>query len=147
MDKQALKTTMLALEAAELEEAREHYEAYLKEARLAENEPHETDEMASARIAADLAHGFDAPIHDHEAKIAALKEMDFKSRDTVGPGAVVSWQGRNFVVSVATKRFEVGGETYMGISMDSPVYGKIEGLSAGDSFEMNGVEITLDRVV
>ncbi|KPP86283.1 MAG: Protein of unknown function (DUF2924) [Rhodobacteraceae bacterium HLUCCA08] len=147
MDKQALKAAMLALEAAELQEAREHYEAYLQESRLAENEPHERDEMASARIAADLAHGFDAPIHDHEAKIMALRDMDFAPRDSVGPGAVVSWNGRNFVVAVATQRFEVDGETYMGISMDSPVYRKIDGLAAGETFEMNGIEITLDRVV
>lgn len=147
MDKQALKDAMLALEAAELQEAREHYEAYLKESRLAANEPHERDEMATARIAADLAHGFDAPIHDHEAKIAALRDMDFAPRDTVGPGAVVSWGGRSFVVAVATKRFEVAGETYMGISMDSPVYRKIDGLQAGDTFEMNGVEIAVDQVL
>ena len=146
IDKAALKEAMLSLEQEDLDTAREHYESYLAESHLAENEPHERDEMAGARAAADLAHGFDHPIHAHEAKIAALRDMDFASRTTVGPGAVVSWQGRNFVVAVATRKFEHGGETFMGLALDSPIYARIEGAEAGETFEMNGVEITIDRV-
>lgn len=147
LDKSALRDAMLALEAAELDAAREHYEAFLAESRLAENEPHEPDEIANARIAADLAHGFDGPIHTLEAKIDVLENLDFSAKTIVEPGAVVAFNGRNFVVSVATQKFEFNGQTYMGLAQDSPVYAKIEGLGAGESFEHNGREMTVDSVL
>lgn len=147
LDKSALRDAMLALEAAELDAAREHYEAYLAESRLAENEPHERDEIASARIAADLAHGFDAPIHTLEAKIDVLENLDFGPKTEVGPGAVIAFNGRHFVVAVATKKFDFAGQTYMGLAQDSPIYAKIEGLTEGDSFEHNGKDMSIERVL
>lgn len=135
---------MLTLESEALQSAREHYEDFLKDSRLATNEPHERDEMAAARMAADLAHGFDDPIHDHEAKIAALKAMTFGENTEVGPGAVVTLNGRHFIVAVSTRRFDCGGETYMGISRESPIYKKMAGLKLGDTFEQNGVEMEVE---
>jgi len=137
--KAELRDRMLMLETEALEAAREHYEDYLSEAHLAKNEPHENDEMAASRMAADLAHGFDDPIHDHAAKIAALKELDISERSDVGPGAVVKLGGRYFIVAVSTRKFDCGGKTYMGISRQSPVYQKMAGLTSGDKIEQNGV--------
>ena len=144
--KTELRDKMMALEVENPPAAREHYEAFLKDSRLVANEPHERDEMAAARMAADLAHGFDDPIHDHEAKIDALEALDTGPNSEVGPGAVVTLNGRNFIVAVSTKKFECGGETYMGISQESPIYKKMAGMSAGDSFEQNGVEMVIDAV-
>lgn len=144
--KTELRDQMLALEAEALETAREHYEAYLAESRLAENEPHERDEVAAARAAADLAHGFDDPIHDHEAKIAALEALDTGPSEVVEPGAVVTLNGRHFIVAVSTQKFDCGGETYMGISRESPIYKKMAGMAAGDRFEQNGVTMEIEDV-
>ena len=146
IDKEALRAAMLALEEAELAAAREHYEAFLADSRMAENEPHERDEMAAARIAADLAHGFDAPIHDHAAKIAALEAMDFGPKDTAEAGAVVAFGGRTFVLAVGTGAFEVGGQSFMGVSLDAPIARAMAGLGPGDSFAFGGREITIDSV-
>lgn len=147
IDKEALRRAMLALEKDELHSAREHYEAHLADAMLAENEPHESGEMSAARTAADLAHGFDGPIHDHEAKIAALEVLDFRPRDDVGPGAVVCLGGRWFVVAVATGTFELGGTTYMGLSLDAPIYRAMEGLTEGETLGFGGRRMRLDRVL
>lgn len=144
--KTELRDRMLALESEELRAARDHYAAFLKDSRLAENEPHERDEMAAARVAADLAHGFDDPIHDHEAKIDALEALDTGPSAEVGPGAVVTLGGRHFIVAVSTRKFDCGGVTYMGISQESPIYKKMAGLQAGDSFAENGVEMVIEEV-
>jgi len=146
IDKEELRQRMLALEEAELKAAREHYESYLADSRMATNEPHERDEMAAARTAADLAHGFDHPIHDHEAKISALEAMDFSARDVAEPGAVVEFGGKAFVLAVATGAFEAGGMRYMGISLDSPIAQALSGLAAGERFGFNGREIEIDAV-
>ena len=146
IDKEKLRDAMLALEEAELASAREQYEAFLADSRMAVNEPHERDEVAAARTAADLAHGFDGPIHDHEVKIAALEAMDFSAKDTAEAGAVVTLGDRTFVLAVGTGAFEVNGTRYMGVSLDAPIAKAMAGLNAGESFEFNGRQITIDAV-
>lgn len=147
IDKTALKARMLELEQAELDHAVEHYEQFLKDARLDEREAHDRDEYAAARMNADLAHAFDHPVHEHEAKISVIKKLDFGPKTEVAQGAVIGFSGRHFVVAVSTRRFEFAGQEYMGISVDSPLYKKIAGLVAGDKFSMGGAEITLDEVL
>lgn len=146
VDKDALKARMLKLEQEELDHAIEHYEAYLKDAKLDTREAHDRDEYALSRMNADLAHAFDHPVHDHQAKIEVLEDMDFGPKDSVEQGAVISFNNRHFVVAVSTKRFSLEGQDFMGISLDSPLFRKINGLAEGDTFELNGAELELEEV-
>jgi len=145
-DKTILRDRMMALESEALDAAREHYEAYLHEAMLDRRESHDKDEIAMARMSQDLAHGFDHPIHDHEAKIDVLENLDFTAKTEVGPGAAVTLSGRHFVVAVATRRFDCEGQTYMGLSQDSPIYRKMEGLVVGDTVEHNGHVMEIEAI-
>lgn len=144
--KQALRDKMLSLEEAELATAIAHYEAFLKEAKLDDREGHDNDELADSTENAELAMAFDHPVHTHQAKIAAIEATEFAVTDRVGPGAVVSFNNRHFVVAVSTTRFEVEGVTYMGISIQSPIYKAMEGLGEGDTFTHNGTDFELDEV-
>ena len=146
IDKTAIRDRMLALEHEELAAAREHYEAFLEGTHLAEGEGHDNEDMAQARMSLDLADAFDEPLHSHEAKITAIRSLDFGPKTEVGPGAVVGFNGRRFVVAVSTRKFECDGETYMGISVDSAIYKRIDGLTEGEKFVHNGTEMTLDLV-
>jgi hypothetical protein len=145
--KKALHDKMMSLEAAELAAAKAHYESYLKESQLDDREGHDKDDIAEARESADLAAAFDHPVHAHHAKIDAIENTDFSVTDTVRPGAVVSFNERHFVVVVSTSKFECNGKIYMGISTQSPIYKAIDGLQAGESFDFNGREFTLDEVM
>jgi hypothetical protein len=145
--KQAVQDKMLALEASELATAIEHYERFLRESVLDGREAHDTSQLAEARENADLAAAFDHPVHAHQAKIDAIEATDFSVTDTVRPGAVVAFNKRRFVVAVSTTQFELEGETYMGISVQSPIYKVIDGLQVGETFAHNGREITLDEVI
>ena len=144
--KHKLQDRMHALEEAELATAIAHYEAHLREARLDDREQHDNDDVADAVAEADLAKAFDHPVHTHQAKLSAIEEIDFSLTDTVRSGAVVVFNGRHFVVSVSTARFDCDGTTYMGISTQSPVFKAIDGLQAGDSFVLNGRQIDLEDV-
>lgn len=145
--KKAVHDKMLALEENELATAKEHYERFLKESKLDDREGHDNSELAEARENADLAAAFDHPVHTHQAKIDAIETTDFSVTDTVCPGAVVAFGDRRFVIAVSTTKFELNGETYMGISVQSPIFKAMDGLEAGDSFSHNGRQITLDWVV
>jgi hypothetical protein len=145
--KQAVHDKLMSLEAAELSSAIAHYESYLQEARLGEGEVHDKEDIAASREYSDLAAAFDHPVHTHHAKIDAIENADFSLTDTVRPGAVVSFNGKHFVVIVSTSKFDCDGTTYMGISTQSPIYKAMEGLQAGDTFSFNGQEMTLDDVM
>lgn len=144
--KQALRDKMLKLEADELATAVEHYERFLHEAVLDDREGHDNSDIAEARENADLAAAFDHPVHTHHAKIDAIENADFSVTDTVGPGAVVSFNNRHFVVVVSTTKFTCEGATYMGISTQSPIYKSLDGLKEGETFHHNGRAFTLDAV-
>ncbi len=144
--KQAIHQRMIALEEAELAEAVSHYQAYLSDSRLDDREGHDNDDLADARENVDLAQAFGHPVHNHRAKIEAIEGMDFAPTDRVGPGAVVIFANRRFVVAVSTNRFSCRGEAYMGISLQSPIYRAMRGLKAGDSFTLNGREMKIQEV-
>lgn len=144
--KAALRDRMLSLEEAELKAAIEHYEAHLRDAQLDAREFHDKDDLAEAAAEVGMAEAFDQPAHTHQAKLAAIQAIDFSLAETARPGAVVSFDGRNFIVSVSTTRFDCEGETYMGVSANSPAYRAFEGLRAGETFVLNNREITLDDV-
>lgn len=146
VDKTRLKARMLELEQDELDHAIEHYDSFLKASRLDRREAHDRDEYALSRMNADLAASFDHPVHDHQAKLDVISAMDFAPCDTVQKGAVISFGGRHFVVSVSTRQFDLEGQTFMGISTESPIYKKLADLSEGDSIEHQGHDITLDEV-
>lgn len=144
--KSALRDRMLALEAAELETAKEHYERFIADAKLDVREQYDNAEIAEARENADLAAAFDHPVKDHHAKIDVLENLDFAVTSKVQPGAVVGFGGRHVVVSVSTAQFDHDGVTYMGISPQSPIYKAMAGLEEGDSFAFHGKDVTVDEV-
>ncbi|TNF59899.1 MAG: hypothetical protein EP307_09525 [Rhodobacteraceae bacterium] len=144
--KRKLKQAMLDLEAAELATAQEHYARLLEESKLDDREGHDNSDIAEARENADLAAAFDHPVKDHHAKIDVLENMDFAPCDVIGPGAVVRLGRRRFVVSVSTSEFTFEGDTYMGISQQSPIYKAMDGLEAGETFAFNGRDVKVDEV-
>lgn len=49
-------------------------------------------------------------------------------------GAVVQTDQQTFFVSASLEKFIVGGRSYFGISINSPIYQAMKGKSAGDRF-------------
>lgn len=135
---------MLALEESELAHAKEAYEEYLREARLDQTETVDLDNQAQAETASKLAVALDMPVHDHAEKLEHLREIDFGPKTEVTEGAVIDIGGRLFVISVATAEFSCQGQKVMGISTQAPLYQALEGLSAGDSADVNGRAVTIE---
>lgn len=144
--KQKLHERMKALEEAELAAAIEHYEAHMADSRLDGREQHDNDDIADSVADLNLAQGFEHPVEEHQAKIAVIRDLDLSPSDVVRPGAAVVVGGKHFIVSVATARFDCEGETWMGISTQSPIYRAMDGLAAGESFELGGREMVIDAV-
>jgi hypothetical protein len=146
MDKNIIKETMLSLEGAALQSAREKYLDYVADARLDRSEPVESDEQAQAEIASDLSEGLDDTLHDHTDKLDKLREVDFGPKSTVTEGALVRLSGRYFVIAVSTSKFTCDGREVMGISTMAPIFEAIEGARAGETVEFNGRKLVIEDV-
>lgn len=146
MDKNAIRETMLSLEGAALQSARDEYYAYVASARLDRSEPIEDDEQAQAEFASDLSEALDDTLHERADKLEKLREVDFGPKSTVTEGALVRLSGRYFVVAVSTGRFTCDGREVMGISTMAPIFGAIKGARAGDTAEFHGRQLVVEEV-
>ncbi len=145
-NKDHIRETMLSLETAALQSARDNYLDYVSAARLDRSEPIENDEQAQAEVASDLAEALDDTLHDYADKIEKLKLIDFSSQSVVNEGAVVKLSGRYFVIAVSTSKFVCQGRELMGISTMAPIFEAIEGARAGETVQFNGRDLTVESV-
>ena len=146
MDKTALRNALLALEAHELQAARDAYTGYLNSAKPDDESVQDAQDHSLEVEDAELAQGLEAPFQAAQDAMATLQSIDFGPRTTVAPGAVVQLGGKRFVVAVATRPFDAAGATYMGISTESPLYRAAAGLGAGDSVSFAGRDVVIQSV-
>ncbi|MDZ7846602.1 MAG: hypothetical protein U5L96_07455 [Owenweeksia sp.] len=88
------------------------------------------------------------PLIISREEVDYLEEYEsYMDKETIGSSTVVKTNIGNFVVSVPLQVFTVEGETYMGVSTDSPIYEELEGHKEGDELEFNGQQIRIQRVI
>jgi hypothetical protein len=146
MDKNIIKETLLSLEGATFQSAREKYFDYVAGARLDRSEPIDRDEQAHAEIAGDLSEALDDTLHDQTDKLDKLREVDFGPKSTVTEGALVRLSGRYFVIAVSTSKFTCDGREVIGISTMAPIFKAIKGARAGETVEFNGRKLVIEEV-
>jgi hypothetical protein len=146
LDKNNIKETMLSLEAAVFQSAREKYLDYVADARLDRSEPIENDERAQAEVASDFSEALDDTIHDHSDKLDKLRRIDFGPKSTVTEGALVRVSGRCFIIAVSTAKFTCEGQEIMGISTMAPIFEAIEGARAGETVDFKGRRLLIEEI-
>ena len=72
-NKDHIRETMLSLETAALQSARDKYLDYVSTARLDRSESIENDEQAQAEIASDFAEALDDTLDDYADKLDKLR--------------------------------------------------------------------------
>ncbi len=145
-NKDHIRDTMLSLETAALQSARDIYLDYVSTARLDRSEPIENDEHAQAEVASDFAEALDDTLDDQGDKLEKLRTIDFGPKSTVSEGAVVKLSGRYFVIAVSTSKFTCLGRELMGISTMAPIFEAIEGATIGETVQFNGRNLTIEDV-
>ena len=145
-NKNIIRETMLSLETAALQSARENYLDYVSTARVDRTEPVENDEQAQAEVASDVAEALDDKLHDYADKLEKLRTIDFGPKSAVAEGAVVRLSGRYFAIAVSTRKFTCQGRELMGISTMAPIFEAIEGARAGETVQFNGRDLVVEDV-
>lgn len=106
----------------------------------------ESDDISQSDEAGDLAGLFEASATRQSGLLADAERLDFSLTDVVRAGAIVGFDGRRYVVGVASSAFESDGIIYEGISLDSPVYPHLHGRRAGEIASFAGVDHRIDFV-
>jgi transcription elongation GreA/GreB family factor len=107
------------------------------------------DEINQGQIDADtLSHNTEDQdnIMVMQQQVIALKrQLDLintykssKPTSVVDPGSLVMVKDQAFYVSTSVKSFDYQGQKVTCLSVESPIYQEMRGLSAGDDFSCNG---------
>ena len=79
--------------------------------------------------------------------LATLEKIDLEAlHDRVAPGSVVRTDVRNFFVAVSLAEFSVEGQTYLGLSPESPAYPELAHKRQGDTFQLGGAAHRIEGV-
>lgn len=146
LNKSLLRSSLLSLEAVQLQQSRRAYAEHLQQARRDPTEPTDHDQASHEFASAKLAEYFEGPLHSYEAGMQRLRNIDFGPKVEVEEGAAVRIAGRWYVVGVATQAFECDGLVYMGISTAAPIYKAIAGAKAGETVEFGVGQLLIEEV-
>lgn len=147
MNKENVKAKLLDLATAELEDARAAYDEHLQASKPVEDEAVTEDEQAQTWSEAEIAEALEGPMRIAEGKISTLEALDFGPKTMVEPGAIITLDGRQFVIGVSMDHFTCEGSELTGLSPQAPIYQAIEGLKASETAEFDGRDLTVEKVV
>ena len=144
--KQKVKDALIANARAELESMKENLRSEDAAARIDQDSSFSVDDLSQSDEAGDFAGLMQQAIDRRQAELDAIEALDVSVRDEVGPGAVVAFGGRRFVVGVISGGVECEGVSYQGLSTDSPIYPHLEGRRSGDQFTFRDRTHTIEFV-
>jgi transcription elongation GreA/GreB family factor len=107
------------------------------------------DEMDASRAMAEIEKekGASQLAEAMKLKDALARVRIDRSYETVQVGALVYTSNGNFFVSAPTGKMKVDGKEYFAISPFSPIAKEMNGLKAGDSFQINGRSFEIKSVL
>ena len=146
INKDKLRTLLLSLEAESIEDAEEHYDAFVEEALAEAQDGGDRVDQAQATSTKFKAAQAERSLHEHEKHLEILEGINFSAKTVVESGAVVNVNGRTLVVSVPTRKFELDGVTMIGVSPAAPLVKAMLDLEAGASFKFHGKKMKITSI-
>lgn len=146
IDKNHLREALLTIEATSIQESTLLYESHLQGARPDLSDTDDQGQRSQNEQNGIDAQRFEEQSHLHESHRKAILAIDFRSRDSVEPGALVRVNGRYFVVAVPSRLFHVDGVEVLGISTDAPLFAAMEGLRSGETFAFRGDNFVVEDI-
>lgn len=147
MNKASVRSRLSDLASAELDGARAAYAEHLRASKPLEDEATDADDQAQAWSQAELAEDLEKMVRAAEAKVAVLNALDFGPKEFVEPGAVVTVDGRHFVIGISMDRFTCDGIELTGLSPQAPFYQAIDGLGKSDTAEFGGRNVRIEEIL
>jgi transcription elongation GreA/GreB family factor len=107
------------------------------------------DEMDASRAMAEIEKekGASQLAEAMKLKDALGRVRIDKAYDTVQVGALVSTTNGEFFIAAPTGKMKVDGKEYFAISPFSPIAKEMNGLKAGDTFQINGRKFEIKSLI
>lgn len=95
----------------------------------------------------ELLSKFETELEFAKLEMVYLKTLDPSGENTiVEPGSVVVTNQRIFFIGVSSEKIDIDGNEVFGISTKAPIYGVMQGLKNGDTFEYNDTKYEIKKV-
>ncbi len=146
IDKKALRAELMAIESMSISEAQSLYENFLRGALLDRSGSFDDGDRSQTAQNGHTAIQFEEQVHLHESHRRTIEAIDFSAKREIDLGSVVKVNGRYFAVALPTPVMHLSGVEILGISTDAPLFTAMKGLRAGDTFEFNGKQVTVEEV-
>ncbi len=92
----------------------------------------------------DLLGNYEKQLTFSQMEMNQLKSLNPSvANSIVEPGAIVMTDQLNFYISVPTDKIEIDSESFIGISVKSPIYAVMRGKKKGDGFTFNETNYTI----
>jgi hypothetical protein len=153
IEKAALKKRMLEAcitkQQSLVKDFGKRLEALLVTEGLGNEESYDSTEHSHMSMQMQEATGLTEALRFAEDEMKQLMFLAHSADDTtarVEPGAVVVTNVATFYISVSIEQFNVGAETFIGLSVHSPLYISMKGKVAGDTVTYNGREYLIKDI-
>lgn len=135
--KEAVKKALLDRARQQLDVTGDRAEVENDAAEVVTEDSTSIDDGYQAEQAADLSELLDDAADKRTDDIDALESLDVSPTDRIQPGAIVEVGGIRYLVGVVAEDIDVDGETYAGLSTESPLYEAVQGKGVGDEVVVN----------
>lgn len=86
-------------------------------------------------------------ISDLAARQAVLNSIDIsKTMQRAATGSLITTNRGSYFLSIALGKLQIEGQAIIALSVQSPLGSKLKGLQSGDSIEMNGSELRIEKL-
>jgi hypothetical protein len=146
IDKAHVRQTLIDHEVSSMANARTAYRQFVANTRL--DGVIETDDLSQAAQNRTLAEQYEIRLHAHAEHKRLVESIDFADKSSVEEGAIVKLEGqaRYLVISLATDAFTCQDLPMLGTSLQAPLAVAMDGLEAGESFDMNEKTWTIQAI-
>src|SRR5688572_11795343 len=147
IEKAALKKRMLeaciSKQQSLIKDFRKRLEALLVTEGLGNEESYDSTEHSHMSLQMDEASGLTETLRFAEDEMKQLMFLEHSAEETttrIEPGAAVVTNVATFYASVSIEQFKVDGETFIGLSVHSPLYIAMKGKDIGEKVFYSGKE-------
>lgn len=146
MDKLALKSFLLKIGKDSIDKAELNYSNYLAEIKHDWSGVEDVDDLSHIVEGEEISFQMEKQVLEHKKHLEIIHSISFEPMTEVDLGAVVKVNDKYFVVATAEPKFEFDGKTFMGISVNAPIYNLLRGKKVGEEFVFNSKNFKINEV-
>lgn len=107
---------------------------------------HSVDTVAGEYVAGAMTSTMDDVAAHQREVIVQDQSLDMTAKPEVAVGSIIVLDGDRYLIGVAAGEFHSGDVAYAGISVESPIFEHMVGLTAGQSFTFRDSSHSIDAV-